>query len=421
MNWNDFETLVFNQDFCFLIILFTLSNIIIFYNFYKESLNIFDPFNIMLLNISSCITLLIYLFFKKYIEMEYFIQLVSIDLVFLLSLKISLKRKISYIFKNIKNKDFFKIYYIVHSFFFLVVIFFFLKNIGLELLYNKIEVFNTHSMIRFFIRYLIPGQISLVFIKRELYLDKKKCDFLILSFGIIASCLMGSKIAVLTFIMNIYITLYLINEVKEIKTYSILKKISILFLIISFLGVLFFFGVVNKTKDFLWIAKAFILRIFNAGDIFYMVYVNNNIDKISGISLYDYYIYNLIGPILRRIVELPEKIYPGFQIIEVVYGIKTQAFGPNTRFEYVWQSNLGYLGIIGGIITGFIYGLIRKVRSKNFIGIQIISILLVSLEGLTSDFGLIAGQLLSSGIVVTTIFIISCTIFYLKMIILIKN
>lgn len=413
MSWSDFKFLLFNEDFFLLLSIFCLINIFVFLTFYKEIINIFDPLNLLLINISSCITILIYLNLYKLIKLKYFYQLILIDLAFLISLKVILMIKNDiYILKKIKNKKFFDLYYKIHTLFFFIIVILFFKKIGMSLLYNKIEGFNSYPFIKLFTRYLIPGQTSLILIKRELYLIRSKKDFVILFLGLITLSLMGSKIAVLYYIINIYMILYLISEIKNIKIYKFLKKISILFLIGIFFIVLLFFGIVNKTDNFLEVLKEFILRIFSSGDIFYMVYVNENVDKMMGISLYDYYIYNLIGPILRRIIEVPEKIYPGFQIIEIIYGIKTQSFGPNTRFEYVWQSNMGYLGVFGGIIIGIIYALIRRIRSRNFILMQIITILLVNLEGLTSDFGLISGIILSTGITITIILIITQIIYY---------
>lgn len=403
---HEFYLLLFGEDFRYLFSFFIVNFFILLLLFRKNIKNLFDPLNIMIINLSSCFTIFIYLLKKDLILCKYFYQLILINMSFLITLKIILSSKQVIIYKQILNKEFFKKYYIVHTILFFLIVIYFYKLVNIKLMTDKLNAFNNLGLLKYTSNFLFPGQLILVFIKREMYNYRNKTDYLIYILIFILFFFSGGKVATITYFIYIFSTLYFLNLIQKNILYKKINKYSFIIFIFGFIGIIILFSLINKEKGLENILKSFLHRILSSGDTYYMAYPNNNIDKIEGISLLNYYVMPIIKPILKRIIELKESIYPGFQIIEAVYGIKIDSFGPNTRYDLVWQMNTGYFGIIGGILSGVLMGVIRKIETLNFILLEIMVILFVNFETIIIDFGIFSGYLFSC-IFVTCILVLA--------------
>ena len=162
-------------------------------------------------------------------------------------------------------------------------------------------------------------------------------------------------------------------------------------MIIGILGVVFGFSLVNNEK----IIYKIIHRVMSTGDIYYMLYINNNINKIEAISMLDYYVVSILRPILKHIITLRENVVLGYQAIEIVYNIQTKEFGPNARYDVVWQLNLGWISILGGYLNATIIAFMRRIRTNNFYILNLILFLLVNLDAILGDFILFGNILFS--------------------------
>lgn len=395
MKWEEFYFLLFNKDLKLLIIIFILNFLSLLLLFRKNINNLFDPLNIMIINLSACFTIFIYLFLEKLIINKYFYQLISINIFMIISLKMVLFYKKIIIFKKKLNIEFFKIYYKIHTIIFSLTVIYFYKLININLMTNKLNAFENLGLLRHSSNFLFPGQLILILIKREIYGYKSKIDYLIYIIIFILFFFSGGKTATITYFLYFFSTLYFLNIIQKNILYKRLKKYSLVIFIFSFIGVIIIFSIVSDTNNLEIILKKIINRIFSSGDIYYMSYVNNNVNKIKVISLFYYYVVAVIGSILRKIMRIQEYIYPGFQIIEVIYGVKTNSFGPNTRYDLVLQMNLGYFGVIGGVLSGILMGIIRKIKTLNFIFLETIIILFVNFETIIIDFGIFGSYIFS--------------------------
>lgn len=411
MKWDEFYYLLFDKDFKLLTTIFIINFIILLLFFRKNINNLFDPLNIMIINLSSCFTIFIYLLKKDLILYNYFYQLISINIFFIISLKIILLYKNIVIFNKKLNIKFFKIYYMIHTMLFFLTVIYFYKLININLMINKLNAFNNLGFLRYISIFLFPGQLILTFIKREIYGYRNKIDYLICFIILALFFFSGGKTATVTYFLYIFSILYFLNLIQGNNLYKRLKKHSFIIFILSFIGIIILFAVINKDKNLEIIIKKIIHRVLSSGDIYYMAYVNNNVEKIEGISLFNYYFLPVVKPILKRIIELKECIYPGFQIIEAVYGIKTNSFGPNTRYDLVLQMNLGYFGIIGGILSGIIIGIIRKIKTLNFIFLEVVIILFINSELIIQDFGGFGDYLFSCIFMLSILVLISYFIY----------
>lgn len=411
MSWEEFYFLLFEKDFYKLIFLYGINFLGLLLFFKKDINNLFDPLNIMIINLSSCFAILIYLLIDGLIGYKYFYQLAVINVSFLITFKTVLSYKNIIILKKRLDVNFFKIYYIIHIILFFLTVMYFYKVINTKLMINKFSPFDNQGLLKYASTFLFPGQLILVFIKREMYGYKNKIDYLIYILIFILFFFSGGRTSTITYFLYVFSILYFLNSIQVNYLYKKVKKYSLIIFILGFIGVIVLFSLVNNENNLEIILKKILHRILSSGDTYYMFYVNDNIKKIEGISFFYYYIFPIIYPILKRIINLKEIIYPGFQIIEVIYGLKTTYMGPNTRYDLVWQMNLGYFGIIGGILSGILMGIIRKVKTLNFIFLEVIVILFVNLETMITDFGLFGKFLFSCIFMLSLLLSISYFIF----------
>ena len=78
-----------------------------------------------------------------------------------------------------------------------------------------------------------------------------------------------------------------------------------------------------------------------------------------------------------------------------MYNIKTRDFGPNARYDVIWEYNFGVVGILGGYLSATLFGFLRRVQTKNFYILNVLVILVLNSEAIITDFTLFGSLLFS--------------------------
>lgn len=381
MGWGDFEIVLFNNLYNFLFC-FLLIFSILFLVFRKNFFNLFDPLILMLINLSSCLTIILYLLiFEKRSNIKELLIILITNILFLITLKIKIQKPNIKLGKR-KNKKYFQIYYFIHTILFLITVILFIKIIGTKLITNKLTAFEGIGWLNYLRNFFFQSQLILIFIKRELYSIRKKIDYILILIIVSLYIFSGSKVGLVNIILLILLTLFYINDISKSYLYIKLKKNTIKIIVVGLLGVIIGFSLVSSKGIF----NRIIHRIMSAGDIYYMLYINDNIKKIIGVSMFDYYIVSIFRPILKYFIQLKENVVLGFQAIEVVYNIQTKEFGPNARYDVIWQINLGWFSILGGYFSASLIAFLRRIRTKNFYILNILLFILINLEIIITDF-----------------------------------
>lgn len=390
MTWEEFWGVLFNNLyeflFCFIFIF-----IVLFLIFRKNFFNLIDPLIIMLINISSSLTIILYLLLcEKRSNTKELLIILVINTVFLVSLKLNLSKKIINIGKK-KQKKYFKIYYFLHTILFLNISILLITVVGMKVITNKLTAFSGIGWLLYLKTFFFPSQLILIFIKRELYKVKSKIDYILSLIVILLYIFSGSKVGLVLLILLISNILFYINEIEENHLYMIFKKNILKMVFLCIVGIIVGFSLVVSEGIILKI----IHRIMSSGDIYYMLYINDNINKINGVSILDYYITSTFRPVLKYLIEIKQDIVLGFQAIEVVYNIQTKEYGPNARYDVIWQHNFNFIGIIGGYLSATLFAFLRRLRTKNFYVLNILVFLAVNLEAIISDFTVFGSLLFS--------------------------
>ena len=345
----------------------------------------------MLINLSSCLTIISYLLiFEKRSNIKELLIILITNILFLITLKIKILKP-NVIIGKIKNKKTFQIYYFIHTILFIIIVTLFLKLIGMKLVSNKLKAFEGIGWLNYLRGFFFQSQLILIFIKRELYNIRRKWDYILILIIVLLYVCSGSKVGLVNIISLVILTLYYINNATENYLYIKLKKNTIKIMIVGLLGIIIGFSLESNAE----ILARIIHRIMSAGDIYYMLYISDHIKKIEGINLLDYYITPIFKPILKYFIKLKENIVLGFQAIEVVYNIKTRDFGPNARYDVIWEYNFGVVGILGGYLSATLFGFLRRVQTKNFYILNVLVILVLNSEAIITDFTLFGSLLFS--------------------------
>lgn len=390
MSWNEFWVILFNNVYGFLFCFTTIFSIL-FFIFRRDFFNLLDPLVLMLINLSSCLTIISYLlFYEKRSNINELIIILIINVIFLITLKIKILKRNINIGKKLDKKNF-KVYYFFHTVLFLITSFLFLKLVGVNLVTSKLTAFEGIGWLSYLKKFILPSQLILLFIKRELYSIKKRVDYILFLIIVLLYIFSGSKVGIVNLMISTFLILFYINNIKKNYLYFKLKKNINKILIIALLGILVGFSMNNTEK----IIHKILHRVLSTGDIYYMLYLNNNVDKISGIGIKDYYIISTLRPILKYLIKIKDNLGIGFQVIEAVYNIKTNKFGPNTRYDVVWQLNLGWFGILGGYLSASIIANLRRIRTKNFYILNLLLLLVINSELVLTDFTLFGSILFS--------------------------
>lgn len=384
MSYAEFSIVLF-QNFYYFLLGFFLIFIILFLIYKKYFFNIFDPLILLFINLSSCLVVILYLLlFKQQSNKSELMVLLLINLIFLITLKFKLLKKNIFFGKKL-NKKRFRIYYCIHTIFFLLVVVFFIKEVGLKLIQSKLTAFSNIGWLNYMRTFFIPSQLVLLIIKRELYKIKHKKDYIVFLIVFFLYVISGSKVGIVNMIILIFISLGHINKMQKNRIYLNLKKNIKKILIVAVIGILLGFKLTGGTENIL---KRIIFRIISAGDIYYMLYVNNNINKVQNLDLINYYFLLVFKPILKYFIDIKENLSLGRQAVEIVYGIQTNEFGPNTRYDTIWQLNCGYFGIVGGYLSASLIAFFRRIKTKNFYILNLLLLILVSIESILTDYTL---------------------------------
>lgn len=390
MGWGDFEIVLFNNLYNFLFC-FLLIFSILFLVFRKNFFNLFDPLILMLINLSSCLTIILYLLiFEKRSNIKGLLIILITNILFLITLKIKIQKPNIKLGKR-KNKKYFQIYYFIHTILFLITVILFIKIIGTKLITDKLTAFEGIGWLNYLRNFFFQSQLILIFIKRELYSIRKKIDYILILIIVLLYIFSGSKVGLVNVILLISLTLFYINNVSRSYLYIKIEKNTIKIITIGLLGIIIGFSLVSTTG----IITRIVHRIMSAGDIYYMLYINDNIKRIAGVNMFDYYIVSIFRPFLKYFVKLKENIVLGFQAIEVVYNIQTKEFGPNARYDVIWEYNFGVVGILGGYLSATLFGFLRRVQTKNFYILNVLVILVINSEAIITDFTLFGSLLFS--------------------------
>ena len=274
---------------------------------------------------------------------------------------------------------------------FLITVILFIKIIGTKLITDKLTAFEGIGWLNYLRNFFFQSQLILIFIKRELYSIRNKIDYILILMIVLLYIFSGSKVGLVNVILLISLTLFYINNVSRSYLYIKLKKNTIRIIVVGLLGVIIGFSLVSSKGIF----NRIIHRIMSAGDIYYMLYINDNIKRVAGVNMFDYYIVSIFRPFLKYFVKLKENIVLGFQAIEVVYNIQTKEFGPNARYDVIWQLNLGWFSILGGYLSASLIIFLRRIRTKNFYILNILLFILINSEMVITDF-MVFGSLVFS-------------------------
>lgn len=409
MTWDEFYYLFFYQDKLFIFYILLVSLLIVFFIFKKNIFSIFDPLNILLLNVTSCITLILYLKFKGLVENKIFYQIAFINLSFLIFLKLFLIKIKKVKNKKIKNKIFFNLFYYIHLSCFCITLFSYVYYIGLSSLENKLIAFQGIGLLAYFSKIIFPGQIIITLIKRNIYKNKSILDYGILLIIFFLFFISGGKPAVITYCLYFSYLYYIFYENQINLKFLKNKKKEKIILIFSIFSVIVLFKYYDRNLSISELIDRIYFRIISTGDIYYMIYPKNNFNKLDGIPLLDYYLYSFIRPILKKILDYTQPIL-GIEIMKKIFNNNIIG-GPNSRADVVLQMNIGYFGVIFSVFNSFIIAKIRKVIFLNFLNLYIISIIFVNIEYVILDFQYFAFYIFALFLVLSPIYLLTLIIY----------
>lgn len=386
MKWETFYELFFKNLYFFIVLSF-IYGLPLYILFKKKIVSILDPLVVILLNFLSSMIVISFLFRENLVKEKYLIQLILINLIFIFFLKLFLNLKEKTIFNKI-NKKFFIIFYKINSILFYLCIFLVLLLVNTKGFKSKLDAYNNIKVLFYMKSYLIPVQMILIILKRELYKIKNKKDIVSLIFSFIVFCLSGGKASIVTYILYIVATFYYISKIGNNRGYLNIKRNEVKITVLCIISLILFFTILAKNKSFFNVLKSIAFRIISNGDIYYMLYVDKILEKVKIHSLNQYYLKTLFNPVLKVIFGniLPRPL--GFQIVEKIYGVTLANTGPNTKYDIIAQFNLGYFGGVISVIYAYIIARIRKLSSENFIMNIILILLFVNSMQLYVDFSL---------------------------------
>lgn len=358
---------------------------------FRKNINmILDPLIITLIANSSIIFVLVILKYNNLIKDKNYYQLILITICFLSFLKFFLSLKVKNVKSKIKNIYELKIFYFLHTILFIIVTYFYLKiassGIGFS---NKLDMFKNNGVLNYLVTAIFPGQIILITLKREVY-KKNKLDYVVLAIAFMDILLMGGKTNFIFCVIYIYYTNYILFDLEISTKFKKIKKIEKKIMIFCGIVVFFSFKYIKKAESLYSVVSQIIIRVISEADIYFMYYAKDAYLKINSVTVYNYYLQNLFSPLLKRIgVETgPREL--GFSIVSFLYKIKNPNFGPNTRAEVIWQSNIGYFGIIISFIGAYLFYKVRNSRSNKYMWIYVQVLLIVNIDLFFRDFGLLS-------------------------------
>lgn len=384
MTWDEFYYQFFNRDKVFIFYILIINLLTIFLIFKKDIFSLFDPLNILLLNMGSCISLIFYLRFKQLIDNKIFYQIIFINFSFIAFLKLFLFKIKIIKNKKIKNRKFFFLFYNLHLCCFFIVLIIYIFFVGLNTLEDKLTAFQGLGLLNSFSKIVFPGQIVMVLVKRNIYKNKSKLDYIILLIVFFLFFISGGKTAIITYYLYFSYLYYVFYKGNVNFNFLKNKKKEKIILILSFFSIVTLFKYYDRNLNFFELVDRIYFRIISTGDIYYMIYPNNNFTKLEGIPLMDYYLYSFIRPVLKKILDYAQPIL-GIEIMRKIFNTNVIG-GPNSRADVILQMNLGYFGALFSVLNSFIVAKIRKMIFLNFLSLYVISIIFINIEYIILDF-----------------------------------
>lgn len=409
MTWNEFYYQFFSQDKLLLFYVLIINLLVIFFIFKKDIFSLFDPLNILLLNMASCISIICYLKFKQLIDKEIFYQIIFINFSFIVFLKLFLFKIKIIKNKKIKNRKFFFLFYNLHLGCFFIVLITYIFFVGLNTLEDKLTAFQGLGLLNYFTKIVFPGQIIMILVKRNIYKNKSILDFGILAIIFFLFFISGGKTAIITYYLYFSYLYYIFYKGNINLNFLKNKKKEKIILILSFFSIVILFKYYDKNLNFFELVDRIYFRIISTGDIYYMIYPNNNFNKLEGIPMLDYYLYSFIRPILKKILDYKQPIL-GIEVMRKIFNTDITG-GANSRADVILQMNLGYFGALFSILNSFIIAKIRKLIFLNFLILYIISIIFINVEYVILDFQYFAFYIFALFLVLGPMYVLTLIIY----------
>lgn len=399
MNSFEYFELLFDNWFIYL-----LSTIIVFVTYYfvfkKYYISLLDPFTYTCFFSAMSLTVPVFLFFVNQISLRIFISFLMTQLCFFIGFRVFSPIKI----KNIKyykkqNFDYQEIRFIKWLFVIIctsniVLQLFSYKLLGIPLFSDaRLGIYGESGGINNLLKRIldVTFQCQMFLSIYFMYLKNKNFIFKIFTYFSVCtiaifSLLSGSKGAFVTFGLAFFI--YSLYSIKwgDFSLFFSIKKFIIKFGIIALLVA---FAVIYFSEDSDNPLVFILLRIGQSGDVYYMSYPNDIIDKIPTVNWF----VALFGGPLSLLKIIPRSMVPdpmGYFIMQYHYPA-VEFRGPNARmnvFSYVYFGILYspiYCFIIG-VATSFFRNKLFKLLPSNIFGCIVYFLFLQAALKLEPDF-----------------------------------
>ena len=282
---------------------------------------------------------------------------------------------------------------------------------------NKLAMYTGHGVLVYLYLILPTGEFILLMLKRYIYRKKKMTDYCLFFILLFAAVIGGGKGSIVSFVANYFFIKYYffknfnligISEQREYIQKQNNKNIIICILMIPM--VLLLFKIVNKDSEtplFLQLLH----RMVSYGDIYFLAYPTNVIEKMPKYSFIQHYFISLVNPIRKLFPFYKEEPVLGFEIIKAVLKVKNPNTGPNSRFDVFLQlSTPLFFNYLWCFILGCIYSFNRTRffnDSKSFLGLYLKIILLNAIGDLFTDYSFFASRITGLLLIIPFLYFVS--------------
>jgi hypothetical protein len=245
-------------------------------------------------------------------------------------------------------------------------------------------VFASLVSISFVIIYVFPKRFTI---------SMRRISYLFLVFLITCAVLNGSKSAIIKYLLLFALFAYVFNYIGVRNPKKVLKKYGIWIFGISILGALSIVIIAGEAEN---AGKLLLYRLVMSGDVFYMAYPNNVIDRF--IDSNAWYVSLFASPAkmfnLIDIQDVPSVL--GFDLMSYHEGYDLSK-GPNPRHNVLGYVYIGYYGSIAfsfilGLTVSFLRNSSFSFLSRNTLGIILyINLVLISIKAEADYFNFLAG------------------------------
>lgn len=407
--------LFFSQYLLRNVVIIGLVGIFIFLLQKPKTYSIFDPYFLyycLPIVFSFSVILILYIDSKK---IQY-IKLLFSNIIQIVTIAFFIKKE-----KNrkqfVENYSFFYLFFILHTIIFLIAIFIQFKMFFATVFSNKLAMYTGHGVLVYLYLILPTGEFILLMLKRYIYRKKKMTDYCLFFILLFAAVIGGGKGSIVSFVANYFFIKYYffknfnligISEQREYIQKQNNKNIIICILMIPM--VLLLFKIVNKDSEtplFLQLLH----RMVSYGDIYFLAYPTNVIEKMPKYSFIQHYFISLVNPIRKLFPFYKEEPVLGFEIIKEVLKVKNPSSGPNSRFDVFLQlSTPLFFNYIWCFILGCIYSFNRTRffnDSKSFLGLYLKIILLNAIGDLFTDYSFFASRITGLLLIIPFLYFVS--------------